>query len=312
MISGIGSSGFAQSMASIWSGRSRPDPSQMAQELFSSTDADASGAIDLEELTAALTAKSGDGQGPGAVELFATLDADGDGLVTEQEHEDGLASLHKDLAQAGMMTSIGMNMSTSSLADALFEETDADGDGSITEEELTTAVEARNASQGGNVDATELFAALDADGDGVVTASEHSAGLEAMQAERGERGAGEGHMPPPPPGDGQEVFDAADTNQDGVIDATELAASVAERNEATGAEVDADEVLEALDTDGDGVVSAEEFARNGVAGSASGGGSAGRQSTPAQALASSRYEMYRMMSQDFMSGLTGNGFSATA
>lgn len=60
---------------------------------------------------------------------------------------------------------------------------------------------------------------------------------------------------------GQEAFDAADTNQDGVVDATELAAAVAERNEATGADVDADEVLQSLDTDGDGLVSAASFPR---------------------------------------------------
>lgn len=310
MISGIGSSGCAQSMTSIWSGRSRPDPSRMAQELFSSTDADASGAVDLEELKAALAAKSEGGQGPGAEELFAALDADGDGLVTEQEHEDGLASLHKDLAQAGMMTNIGMSMGASSLAEALFEETDSDGDGSITEDELTAVVEARNAAEGGSVDASELFAALDADGDGAVTSAEHSAGLEAMQGGRTEEAGG--HVPPPPPDGGRESFDAADTNQDGVVDATELAAAVAERNEATGADVDAAEVLKTLDVDRDGVISADEFARNGVAGADGDGGAGGQPVSPAQALAASRYEMYRMMELDFMSGTSGNGFSATA
>lgn len=64
MISGIDSSGFAQGMASIWSAKSRPDPARMAQELFSSTDADGSGTIDQDELASALSAKSGEGQGP--------------------------------------------------------------------------------------------------------------------------------------------------------------------------------------------------------------------------------------------------------
>lgn len=307
MISGIGTSGFAQGMASIWSARSRPDQSRMAEELFSSTDADASGTIDQEELEAALAARPGGGQGPDAAELFAILDGDGDGAVTAQEHEEGLASLHKDLARAGAMTEIGMGMDASSLADELFAKTDADGDGSITEEELAAAVEARNAEQGGAVDAAELFAALDADGDGVVTADEHAAGLEGMRTEQPGHAMG---MPPAPPAqDGQDSFDADDTNQDGVVDATELAAAVAERNEATGADVDADEVFAALDGDGDGVITAEEFARRGAA---SGDGRREQDVSPVQALAASRYEMYRMMGLEGMPPVPGNRFSATA
>lgn len=309
MISGIDSSGFSQSMASIWGGRSRPDPSGMAQELFSSTDADGSGAIDQEELKTALAAKSGDGRGPDAEELFAALDADGDGLVTEDEHEEGLAALHKDLAQASMMTNLGM--SASSLAQELFAETDADGDGNITEEELTEAVAAKADAQGAEVDAAELFAALDADGDGLVTAAEHAAGLESLRGNNADKAMGGGHMPPA--GGGQETFDAADTNQDGVVDATELAAAVAEQNEATGADVDADEVLQSLDADGDGLVSAAEFAARGAAGNVpAGDGGMPSGGDAAQALAASRYEMYRMMGMDVMSTLPGTGFSVRA
>lgn len=309
MISGIDSSGFSQSMASIWGGRSRPDPSRMAQELFSSTDADGSGAIDQEELKTALAAKSGDGRGPDAGELFAALDADGDGLVTEDEHEDGLAALHKDLAQASLMTNLGM--SASSLARELFAQTDADGDGNITEEELAAAVAAKNGAGGGNVDAAGLFAALDADGDGLVTAAEHSDGLESLRTDSADKPMSGGQMPPA--GGGQETFDAADTNQDGVVDATELAAAVAERNEATGADVDADEVLQSLDTDGDGLVSAAEFSARGAAGSAPAGrGGTSSVADAAQGLTASRYEMYRMMGADVMSSLPGNLFSARA
>lgn len=309
MISGIDSSGFSQSMASVWGGRSRPDPSTMAQELFSSTDADGSGAIDQEELKTALAAKSGDGRGPDAEELFAALDADGDGLVTETEHEEGLAALHKDLAQASMMTNLGM--SASSLAAELFAETDADGDGNITEEELTGAVAAKNEARGTEVDAAELFAALDADGDGLVTAAEHEAGLESLMSNNVDKPMGGGHMPHP--GGGAETFDAADTNQDGVVDATELAAAVAERNEATGADVDADEVLQSLDTDGDGLVSAAEFAGRGAAGTVPAGqGGTSSGADAAQALAAAKYEMYRMMGADVMTSLPGNGFSVRA
>ena len=106
MISGIGASGLSQSMSVQWNRASQKDPAQMAKELFASTDADGSGAIDQEELSAALAAKSTDGRGPDAAELFSALDADGDGRVTEAEHESGLASMHKDLAQASMLTNM--------------------------------------------------------------------------------------------------------------------------------------------------------------------------------------------------------------
>jgi hypothetical protein len=151
------------------------------------------------------------------------------------------------------------------------------------------------------VDAAELFAALDADDDGVVTADEHAAGFEDMRTEQAGHAMG---MPPAPPAqDGQESFDADDTNQDGVVDATELAAAVAERNEATGADVDADEVFAVLEGDGDGVITAEEFA---LRGAASGEGRGEQTMSPVQALAASRYEMYRMMGLDGMSLVSGN------
>ena len=229
MIEGIGSSGFSQGLSALWGGASRPDPARMARELFASTDADGSGSIDQEELSAALAGKSGDGKGPDAAELFNALDADGDGLITEEEHETGLAAMHKDLAQASMLTSVGMT----SLADELFAATDADGDGTITEEELAAAVTARNEETDGAVDASELFAALDADGDGLITAAEHSAGLESLRGNNAGRAMG------PAQGaaedDEDETYDAADTNQDGVVDAAELLAALGGTDAATGA-----------------------------------------------------------------------------
>ncbi len=225
MISGIGASGFSQSMSVQWNRASQKDPAQMAKELFASTDADGSGAIDQEELSAALAAKSKGGQGPDATELFSALDADEDGLVTEAEHESGLASMHKDLAQASMLTSVSQEMS--SLAEELFAETDADGDGSITEEELAAAVAAKNEEGGGSVDASELFAALDADGDGLITAAEHSAGLDSLKGNNAlsslKGGAGRASSDSD---DEAESYDVADTNEDGVVDAAEMLASL--------------------------------------------------------------------------------------
>jgi len=286
----------------------------MAKELFSSTDADGSGAIDQEELSAALAAKSQNGQGPDATELFSTLDADGDGLITEDEHETGLTGMHKDLAQASMLTSMSMSESMSSLAEQLFAATDADGDGSVTAEELADAVAAKNEETGGSVDAAELFAALDADGDGLITSAEHSAGLESLRDNNAGEAMGGGQKPPPPPTeeDEEETFDAADTNEDGVIDAAELRAAVEAKNEATGANVDADEVFSTLDADGDGSITASELSQ-GMAAMSSASGAGGNQQTGlAQTLLSSKFEAYRLMGMDAQAYLSGGGFSATA
>jgi Ca2+-binding EF-hand superfamily protein len=260
-------------MAAQWNKLPQKDPAQMAEELFSSTDADGSGTIDQEELTAALAARSRGGQGPDAAELFSALDADGDGLVTEEEHESGLAAMHKDLAQASMLTNMSMGQGMSSLAEALFSETDADGDGSITEEELTAAVAAKNEESGGSVDAEELFTLMDADGDGLITAAEHSAGLESLQ---------EGNALPPRGGgapsastsDSDEEaasYDVADTNEDGVVDAEEMLASL-------------------------GVT----------------GGKDAQKTDLARILMSSKYEAYRLMGMDAQAYLSGGGLSVSA
>lgn len=278
MISGVDTSGFSRSMMGLWSEKSRPDPSEMAQELFVAADADSSGAINMEEFGTALAGKPGNGQGPGAEELFDRFDADGDGSLSEQEHADGLAFMHSDLARASMMTE--MSLPPSALAERLFESTDADGDGAI--------------------DASELMAVLDADGDGRITEEELAAGQDSMGGARSMSG---GHMPPP-----QEVFDLADTNQDGVVDATELAASLTQTREGSGGDVDAEELLTSLDTDADGVVSLNEF----LSGDGARGPSGADAQGPAQYLASSRFAMYRMMDADFWSSSESGALSLMA
>ena len=272
MISGIGASGLSQSMSVQWNRASQKDPAQMAKELFASTDADGSGAIDQEELSAALAAKSTDGRGPDAAELFSALDADGDGRVTEAEHESGLASMHKDLAQASMLTNMSLDQGMSSLADALFTQTDADGDGSITQEELAAAVAARNGESGGSVDASELFAALDADGDGLITAAEHSAGLDSLKGNNAlsslKGGAGRTSSDSD---DEAESYDVADTNEDGVVDASEMLASL-------------------------GVTDSGGARKTGLS----------------KVLMASKYEAYRLMGMDAQAYLSGSGLSVSA
>lgn len=312
MIGSIGSSGYSQGMSAMWGSGNRPDPSQMAKELFTATDADNSGGITKEELTSALAAKAQDGQdGPDADELFSTLDADGDGVITEEEHSTGLAAMHKELAQASAFTSMSMGMN--SMADQLFTDTDADGDGYISASELSSAISAKNEATGGTVDATELFSALDADGDGKISQDEHSAGLASMQQNAPGMGGMGGMGGGQAAGSDEDDYDAADTNEDGVVSTEELLASLGIGTTSSTSTSTASTLFSTLDTDGDGVISATEFSQGLSSLSSQASARADSEAlSVSQAFMASRFDMYRLMGMDAQSSLTGSGLNATA
>lgn len=73
-----------------------PNGSESEEDLFSATDTDGNGTIDLEELSSKLNSLSGsaDTQSSSKVEeLFSMLDADGDGAITSEEHRQGLEEM---------------------------------------------------------------------------------------------------------------------------------------------------------------------------------------------------------------------------
>lgn len=99
-VSGISSSvasGYYES-ASIQR-RQRPDPSQMAEDLFSRLDTSNKGYIeesDLETAFSSLTSSSTSSTSS-ASEVFSQLDSDGDGKVTEDELSSSLQTLAESL-----------------------------------------------------------------------------------------------------------------------------------------------------------------------------------------------------------------------
>ena len=81
----------------------RPDPTQMAETLFSKLDASGQGYIEKSDLAAAfsqLGANTSTGSSTSSVdELFTKLDSDSDGKVTKQEFSDTLRALAEQMDQ---------------------------------------------------------------------------------------------------------------------------------------------------------------------------------------------------------------------
>ncbi len=89
MISNISSS-------SVYSGIQRPDPAQIANQMFSNIDTTGKGYIDKKDLQVAFDKTSSNGM-PGNAssvdEVFTKLDGNGDGKITKQEMTDGVTKL---------------------------------------------------------------------------------------------------------------------------------------------------------------------------------------------------------------------------
>jgi Ca2+-binding EF-hand superfamily protein len=96
-ISGIGSGmGLMQSMQAM----RKPDPEEMAQELFAQLDTSGQGYIEKSDLQSAFSKVSSTSEASSTTtddsdldELFSQLDSDGDGKITEQELSDSLAQI---------------------------------------------------------------------------------------------------------------------------------------------------------------------------------------------------------------------------
>ena len=99
-ISSVGSSlASSYTVNSAASRPQRPDPAQMAEDLFSKLDTSGKGYIeqsDLESALSGLTNSTSSQQGASASQIFGQLDGDGDGKVTQGE----MSSSFTQLAQA--------------------------------------------------------------------------------------------------------------------------------------------------------------------------------------------------------------------
>lgn len=105
-ISSIGSSNsmMMQGMNGMRGMRQRPDPAEMAVNLFSQLDTSGQGYIQKSDLQAAFdkvssSTSTSTSASSNVDDLFAKLDTDSDGKVTRQEFSDTLKKLHDDFEQ---------------------------------------------------------------------------------------------------------------------------------------------------------------------------------------------------------------------
>lgn len=257
------------SSAMMMRGMQRPDPSKMAEDLFSKLDTKGQGYIEKSDLEAALgnvSQSGGSSSSSVADEMFAKLDGDGDGKVTKEEMSATIQKIASELdgpaprarmqgGQGGMpppppsggAQGAGSTDSASSSSESS-DPADANGDGTVTIEESLAYAESQAAS---NTD-TASSATSSADGQ-----------LMQMLA---------GGMPPPPKdgspngqgftkdqltsmvqklgskdserskvmSDIADNFDAADTDGDGKVNGTEARAFEESKNASgTGSSTDA-------------------------------------------------------------------------
>lgn len=100
-ISGIG--GNASMMMQGMRAMKRPDPTQMANDLFSKLDATGQGYIEKSDLQAAFakisSSSSTSGSTPSVDEMFSKFDSNNDGKITKQEFSDTLKEVADQLDQ---------------------------------------------------------------------------------------------------------------------------------------------------------------------------------------------------------------------
>ncbi|MDP2961597.1 MAG: EF-hand domain-containing protein [Sulfurimicrobium sp.] len=117
MSSAIGSAGGSSSMMmGGMHGMQRPDPSKMADKLFSKLDTKDQGYIEKSDLQSAfnqVSSKNASGNTPSVDDIFNALDGDGDGKVTQQEMSDSVKKL------ADQLDSQFQNMRMSGKSDAM-------------------------------------------------------------------------------------------------------------------------------------------------------------------------------------------------
>lgn len=183
-ISGIGggySSMMMQGMGGM-RGMKRPDPTEMANDLFSKLDTSGQGYIEKADLQGAFdqaaSKVNASGNSTGADDLFSQLDTDGDGKVTKQEFSDSVKKLADELDQQfqsarmqGAMSEMGgMGGMPPGPPPAAGE------DQGMTKEELASAAEEVSGSDSSLssmlTDLVQNFDAADANQDGKVTMQE--------------------------------------------------------------------------------------------------------------------------------------------
>lgn len=181
-------------------GVNRPDPAQLASDLFSKLDTAGQGYIEKADLKNAVDQMAsklgGSGASTNVDEVFATLDADSDGKVTKQEFSDSLTKLADQLEEQfhsarmqgamppmGGMEGMGGMQGTGAMAGP---PPDAGQDPGMTKEQLSSAAQevsganSELASMFSNI--AQNFDAADTNQDGKVTLQESIAYQQSQSA----------------------------------------------------------------------------------------------------------------------------------
>jgi Ca2+-binding EF-hand superfamily protein len=140
-------------------GVQRPDPSKMADKLFSKLDTKGQGYIEKSDLQSAfdqVASKGSSGNTPSVDDVFKALDGDGDGKVTKQEMSDGVTKLADQLEsqfQSMRMNGKGGGMSKSDISGML----DSSGSASQKLTDLAQNFDAADTNQDGKISAQEAM-----------------------------------------------------------------------------------------------------------------------------------------------------------
>jgi Ca2+-binding EF-hand superfamily protein len=188
----IGSASSAISMnwqtSTSQTSRKRPDPSEMADQLFSKLDTSGKGyleASDLQKAISGLSSTSDSSDSASADTVFSALDADGDGKVTKQEMEDGMTKL-ADEFESQMHSARMRNAGQSGDMPPPPPPSDSQDQG-LTKDQLSSMVSSLDSSDGSSQasDLQNLLASFDkadTDGDGKVTFKEAMAFKKASES----------------------------------------------------------------------------------------------------------------------------------
>lgn len=186
-ISNVG--GYGSSMMSAMNGGAqrmqRPDPSKMAEDLFSKLDTKGQGYVEKSDLQSAFDQLPSTGNSNDAAsvdEIFNSLDGDGDGKITKEEMSSGLQKIADELdsqfnkmREGGMKGAGGMPPPPPHDAD----------DAGFTQEELTSQLEEIGTADSKRAslisDIVDNFEEADSDGDGKVSFKEAMAFDQASQ-----------------------------------------------------------------------------------------------------------------------------------
>jgi Ca2+-binding EF-hand superfamily protein len=257
-MSSISSIGGTNGMAMMQGMRNmrKPDPAEMADDLFSKLDTSGQGYIEKADLQTAFDSIStGTDSTTDVDSIFSQLDGDSDGKVTKQELTDKLQQLADQLDEQFQSMRMQQGMAAGGMGGM---PPPPQNDTGFTQDELTSQLE-----EIGDSDSTratlissivENFDTADADGDGKVTGSEAMSYAETAGIATGAPNGGAAPMggmpPPPPPGD-----DTGFTQDELSAQLEEIGGTDSTRASLISSIV---ENFEAADSDGDGKVSFQE------------------------------------------------------